>query len=218
MSNLVLHLNLAPPPSGEDVERIEDLIASALWRHGWRGALTSDTTGNTVVLKYAPVDDGRGYPRADGVTRGELAHALRRVLAYAAIHDSAYYTTNADALKARALLERLGDRDDARAGEREFSFAYRDGEIAATVRAASSDAAWEKLTRVVGGVNEPGVTLAVGDAMLHTCFWTETTEESGDPADAYDDDGELWNVEPPDAIIDRSDDWTGCASADSVEI
>jgi hypothetical protein len=187
MSNLVLRLQIDPPPSGEDVERIEDLIASALWRHGWRGALTSDTTGNTVVLKYAPVDDGRGYPHADGVTCGEL--------------------------------ERLGDRDDARAGEREFSFTYRDGEIAATVRAASSDAAWEKLTRVVGGVNEPGVTLVVGDAMLHTCFWTETTEqEPGDPADADNDDGEFWDAEPSDAIIDRSDDWTGYASADAAEI
>jgi hypothetical protein len=180
MSNLVLRLQIDPPPSGEDVERTEDLIASVLWRHGWRGALTSDTTGNTVVLKYAPVDDGRGYPRA--------------------------------------LLERMGDRDDARADEREFSFTYRDGEIAATVRAASSDAAWEKLTRVMGGVNEPGVKLAVGDAMLHTCFWTATTEEPDDVADADDDDGEFWDAEPSDAIIDRSDDWTGYASADAVEL
>jgi hypothetical protein len=147
----------------------------------------------------------------------ELAHALRCVLAYARIHVSDYYATNADALKARALLERLGDLDKPRAGEREFTFDYRAGEISATVRAASSDAAWAKLNRCVNGHAEPGVTLAIGDAMLHTCFWEETTEEPDEDI-ADEDAGESWDAEPRDEIIERSDDWTGCASADSVEL
>jgi hypothetical protein len=169
------------------------------------------------------VDDGRGYAHTAGVTCGELAHALRRVLAYAAIHDSDYYVTHADALKARALLERLGALDSGRAGEREFTFTYRDGEISATVIAPSSDAAWAKLNRFVNGHAEPGVTLTIGDAMLHTCFWTETTEEPDEDIEDEDiedeDDGESWDAfESRDEIYERSDDWTGCASADSVEI
>lgn len=110
---MVLRLMLEPDPCSE-LEEIEDLVASTLWRHGWRGGVKSDATGNTVTLKFLPqVDDGRAYPRQGrlDVTVGELAHAFQRVLAYLAIHDSQYHNTNADALKARALLDRLDGPD-----------------------------------------------------------------------------------------------------------
>ena len=159
MSDLTLHLHLTPLPSGEDVERIEDLIASTLWRHGWRGALESDATGNTVTLKFSrQADDGRGYPRAE-----------------------------------------TGD-SDAPDHQREFTFDYRDGELTATIFAASSNEAWQKLMRHIGGISEPGVTISVGSAQLHPCYWAETTEES-DEAIEDDDDGEDWS-EPPVPALD----------------
>ncbi len=179
---IVLQLHLA---TRGDTEEIEDLVASILARHGYRGHIESNATGNTTQVQVRPqVDDGRGYPRPTGVTRGEPAHALLE-------HPSA--------------------------GEHVFTFAYRDGEITATVTAASSDAAWAKLRRAADGVDEPGVTFTLGDAQLHTCYWTETTDD--DDADADDEgwrDGD--DDEPADPIVDRSDDWLGYASADSVDI
>lgn len=213
-------LRLQPPPSGEDNERIEDLIASTLWRHGWRGALKSGATGNTVTLKFLPqVDDGRGYPRDAGPVSVEaLSHALKRVLAYLAIHDSQYYESNADALKARHA-SRLGRCDAAAAlcaGQTEFTFAYRDGEMTATVRAALEEDARNKLDRVIHGGADADVTVSADVSQTHPDLWESVEGDMAEDEEGWNDDGEY--DEEGDPIIDRSDDWPGYANAESVEI
>lgn len=219
---IVLRLALEPDPRSAR-EEIEDLIASSLWRHGWRGHVESDTTGNTVTLKFLPqADDGRGYPhggakQGGAVTVDELSYALRRVMAYLSIHDDQYYEGNADGLRARELLKRLQDAG-APKGQREFTFGYRDGELTATVYAKSSDEAWQKLERHIGGIASPDVTISVGSARLHSYDWEEMTEEPDEGIEDSEDD-EGWDVpELTDEIVDRSDDWPGYANADSVEI
>ena len=218
---IALRLVLSPDPKSA-LEEIEDLIASSLWRHGWRGRVESDATGNTVTLKFLPqADDGRGYQhrgakQGGAVTIDELGYALRRVMAYLSIHDDQYYEGNADGLRARELLKRLQDAG-APDGLHKFTFAYRDGELTATVYAKSSDEAWQKLERHIGGIASPDVTISVGSARLHSYDWEEMTEESDDIEN--DGDSESWDEPTPmDTIVDDTDDWPGYATADSVEI
>lgn len=200
-NELILRLRLDPAPCSEMIEQIEDLVASTLARHGYAGHIESSVTGNTTAVQYRPrVDDGRGYPRAntaDDPSR-ELSTALRRVLAYLAIHDSQYYTINADALKARALLERLNE-PGARDGEREFTFVYRDGEMAARVFAVSLDAAWEKLSAVIRGSTDTpaGVLITAEPARTLPEYWAavESDEESAD------EDPDDWEGREPDDPI-----------------
>ncbi len=219
---VVLRLILDPIPRSEMIEEIEDLLASTLARHGYAGHIESSATGNSTAVKFrAQVDDGRGYPRqnAPGVIIGELSHALRRVLAYLAIHDSQYHDTNADALRARELLECLKPTA-ARAGEREFTFTYRDGEMTAIVRAKSEDDAWTKLYRVIHGSADDRAVMVRADAsQTHPDLWKDADAPETDNRDGDDDLDTAGNGPELDDFIDEhSDDWTGCANADAVEI